>query len=184
MSRVLGHDLEPSVYVYLDDIIITSLSFDEHCRLIQIVAARLKAAQLTVNLNKSKFCQTKIRYLGYVLSEEGLSVDTSKILPVLDFPPPKTVKDVRRLLGLAGFYQKFVRNYSEITASITNLLKKDKKRFSWTEEAEAAFLKLKTALVSAPILANPNINQPFILETDSTDYAIGAVLVQEHGGQH
>lgn len=102
MAKVLGHDLELYVYVYLDDVIIISKSLEEHLR---CVAERLQRAGLTINLQKSKFCQTNIRYLGYVLSAEGLSTDVAKIQPVLDYPPPRTVKEVRRLLGLAGFYQ-------------------------------------------------------------------------------
>lgn len=183
MTHVLGHDLEPKVYVYLDDIIIMSNSLEEHLELIRIVADRLRLAGLTINLTKSKFCQTKITYLGYVLSEQGLSMDASKIQPILDYPSPKSIKDIRRLLGLAGFYQKFIRNYSEITTPITNLLKKDRKKFSWTEEAEAALGMLKTVLVTAPVLANPNFQIPFIIETDSSDLAIGAVLVQVQEGE-
>lgn len=182
MAKVIGYDLEPWVYVYLDDIIITSISFEHHLQLIQEVAKRLQQAGLTINLLKSKFCQRRIRYLGYVLSEEGLSVDASKIQPVLDYPIPKTIKDIRRLLGLAGFYQKFIRNYSEITTPITNLLKKNRKVFTWTEEANEALNKLKSALVTAPVLGNPNFSLPFIIETDSSDLAIGAVLVQMQNG--
>lgn len=182
MSRVLGHDLEPAVYVYLDDIIITSSSFDEHLRLIRVVAERLRNAGLTINVLKSRFCQRTIRYLGYVLSEKGLSVDASKIQPVLDYSTPKTVKDIRRLLGLAGFYQKFIRNYSEITTPISDLLKKNRKTFTWSEAADLALGKLKTALVTAPVLSNPDFSQPFIIETDSSDLAIGAVLVQIQSG--
>lgn len=182
MAHVIGHDLEPRVYVYLDDIIIMSNSFEEHLELIHKVAARLSHAGLTINLSKSHFCQKKITYLGYVLSEDGLTMDVSKIQPILDYPSPKSVKDIRRLLGLAGFYQKFINRYSEITTPISNLLRKDRRKFSWTEEAEKALDTLKTALVSAPVLANPDFRLPFIIETDSSDLAIGAVLVQmQHG---
>lgn len=183
MSKVLGHDLEPYVYVYLDDIIITSESFEEHVRLIRCVAERLTAAGLTINILKSKFCQTSIKYLGYVLSEDGLATDVAKIQPVLDYPAPRTVKDVRRLLGLAGFYQKFVCNYSEITTPITDLLKKGRKKFAWTQEADEALKKLKEALVSAPILANPDFSKAFIIETDSSDLAVGSVLTQIQDGE-
>ena len=182
MARVIGHDLEPWVYVYLDDTIIISNSLEEHLRLIRIVAERLTQAGLTINLAKSKFCQTKIKYLGYVLSEQGLSMDASKIQPILDYPTPKCVKDIRRLLGLGGFYQKFIAKYSEIVTPISNLLKKDRRKFSWTEEANIALEKLKSALVSGPVLANPDFSLPFVIETDSSDLAIGAVLVQMHGG--
>lgn len=183
MTRVLGHDLEPKVYVYLDDIIIVSNSFEEHLELIREVARRLRNAGLTINLQKSKFCQTKIRYLGYVLSEDGLSMDISKIQPVLEYPVPKTIKDIRRLLGLAGFYQKFIPNYSEVTTPISDLLKKNRKKFTWTEEADAALRKLKTLLVTAPVLSNPDFTKTFIIETDSSDLAIGAVLTQNVDGE-
>ncbi|XP_055590950.1 uncharacterized protein LOC129743032 [Uranotaenia lowii] len=183
MSIVLGHDLEPWVYVYLDDIIILSNSFDEHVRLIRVVAERLTRAGLTINLEKSKFCKTHIRYLGYVLSEGGLSMDVSKIQPILDYPAPKSVKEVRRLLGLAGFYQKFIAMYSEIATPITNTLKKHKKKFEWDKDADEALVRLKTALVTAPVLANPNFAERFIIESDSSDLAIGAVLVQIQNGE-
>lgn len=183
MVKVLGHDLEPFVYVYLDDIIITSESFEEHLRLIRCVGDRLKQAGLTINILKSKFCQTSIRYLGYVLSEKGLSMDITKIQPILDYPVPRTVKDIRRLLGLAGFYQKFIKNYSSITVPITDLLKKGREKLEWTNQADQALQKLKEALVSAPILANPDFTQPFIIETDSSDLAVGSVLVQVLRGE-
>lgn len=183
MTKVLGHDLEPFVYVYLDDIIITSLSFEHHCQLIKIVASRLQNAGLTINLQKSKFCQRKIQYLGYVLSDEGLSMDVSKIQPILDYAQPCSVKDVRRLLGLGAFYQKFIRNYSEIAAPISDLLKGKRKKFVWTPEANQAFERLKNALISAPVLANADFELMFIIETDSSDSAIGAVLTQELAGE-
>lgn len=183
MAKVLGHDLEPWVHVYLDDIIIVSNSLEEHLQLIREVARRLQNAGLTINLQKSKFCQTKIRYLGYVLSEDGLSMDISKIQPVLEYPVPKTIKDIRRLLGLAGFYQKFIPNYSEVTSPISDLLKKNRKKFTWTEEADAALTRLKTLLVAAPVLSNPDFSKTFIIETDSSDLAIGAVLTQSVDGE-
>lgn len=183
MTKVLGHDLEPFVHVYLDDIVIVSNSFDEHLRLISIVANRLRNANLTINILKSKFCQKRIKYLGYILSEDGLSVDSSKIQPVLDYPEPKNIKDIRRLLGLAGFYRRFIPNYSDKTAKISDLLKKGKQKFKWTKEANDSFLELKSALVSAPILANPDFSLPFTIETDSSDQAIGAVLIQNQNNE-
>ena len=128
------------------------------------------------------FCQRKIKYLGYIITEDGLSIDPEKIKAVLDYPIPKSVKDIRRLLGIAGFYQKFINQYSDITAPISDLLKKGKKVL-WTEDANCAFLKLKSALVTAPILANPDFEMPFIIETDSSDQAIGAVLTQIQKGE-
>lgn len=92
------------------------------------------------------------------------------------------MKDVRRLLGLAGFYQRFIQNYSRITVPITDLLKKSKKKFVWTEEAEEAFSELKSVLTSAPVLANPDFSRPFTIESDASDTAVGAALVQDYEG--
>lgn len=109
MVKVLGHDLEPYVHVYLDDIIITSDTLEDHLRLIKIVGERLAKAGLTINILKSKFCQTSIRYLGYVLSEAGLSMDVAKIQPILDYSAPRTVKEVRLFLD----WLVFTRNLSK-----------------------------------------------------------------------
>lgn len=114
MNKVLKFDLQPRVFVYLDDVIITSQTLEEHFMLLEIVANRLRAANLTISIEKSKFCQKSVRYLGYILSEAGISTDSSKIEAILNYQTPKNVKDIRRLLGLAGFYQRFIDGYSEI----------------------------------------------------------------------
>lgn len=183
MDRVIGFDLEPNVFVYLDDIVIATNTFEDHIRLLKIVAERLKAANLTISLDKSRFCRKQVSYLGYLLTEDGVSIDNSRISPILDYARPRSVKDIRRLLGLAGFYQRFIRNYSSIVAPISDLLKKTKSKFIWTEAAEKAFGDLKAALVSAPILSNPDFNCPFVIESDASDNAVGAALIQLQDGQ-
>lgn len=118
MNKVNKFDLQPRVFVYLNDIIITSETLEEHFVLFETVAHRLRQANLTISIGKSKFCQKSVRYLGYVLSEYGISTDNAKIEPILNYPIPKTIKNIRRLLGLAGFYQRFLANYSHIVALI------------------------------------------------------------------
>lgn len=113
-----------------------------------------------------------------MLTEKGLSIDSAKLEPILNYPRPKTIRDVRRLMGLMGFYQKFIPRYSHLTAPITDLLKKSKK-FKWSEEAEKALEELKSVLTSAPVLANPDYTRPFIIETDASQLAVGAALLQE-----
>lgn len=178
MNKVLGIDLEPFVYVYLDDIIITSNNLKEHFRLLRLVAERLKRANLTISLEKSKFCQKKISYLGYTLSEQGLAVDSVKIQPILDYTVPKTPKDVRRFVGMVSFYKQFIEHFSDLTAPITDLLRGTKGKICWTKEADEAFLKIKSVLTSPHVLANPDFKLPFIIESDASDGAVGAVLVQ------
>lgn len=182
MNRVLGFDLEPHVYVYLDDIIITSKSLAEHFRLLKTVAERLRDANLTISLEKSKFCQKQISYLGYTLSEKGLAIDSTKIQSILDYATPRTLKDVRRFIGMVSFYKQFVEKFSDLTAPITDLLKKGKGKMCWTQEAEEAFLKIKSVLTSSKVLANPDFMLPFTIESDASDVAVGAVLVQVQDG--
>lgn len=122
-------------------------------------------------------------YLGYLLTEHGVEIDGSRIQPILDYSRPKSVKDVRRLMGLAGFYQRFIKEYSAITTPITDLLKKGKKKFAWTEEAEKSLNKLKAVLTTAPVLANPDFSKQFTIESDASDNAVGAALVQEQNGE-
>lgn len=183
MDIVIGTDLQPQVWVYLDDIIIATKTLSQHFNLIEEVAKRLKQANLTISLSKSKFCRKSVRYLGYIVSEKGISIDMEKIRPILDYQAPKTVKDIRRLLGLANFYQKFIKNFSDITAPISDLLKKDKNKFSWTPEAQQSLELLKEALISPPILANPDFKTEFCIESDASDLAVGAVLTQIQNGQ-
>jgi transposase InsO family protein len=181
MDKVLGFDLEPRVFIYLDDIIVCSNSFEEHVQLLNEVARRLTVAGLTINVEKSKFCRKEVRYLGYILNAEGLRPDPEKIAAIVNYPAPKKVRDVRRLLGMASFYRRFISNFSEITTPISDLLKKGRK-FSWTEEAHRSFLELKSRLVEAPILCSPDFGLPFSVEVDSSDFGVGAILSQQVDG--
>lgn len=182
MNKALGFDLEPRVFVYLDDIVIATETLEEHLRLLRIVGERLRQAGLTISLEKSRFCRKQVMYLGYLLNEHGVAIDSSRIQPVLDYARPKTQEDIRRLMGLAGFYQRFVKDYSRVTAPITDLLTKENKKFIWNNEAESAFRELKSILTSAPILGNPDFSKIFTIESDASDRAIGAALVQEQDG--
>lgn len=183
MDKVIGFDLEPHVFVYLDDIVVATKTLAEHFRLLRIVANRLKQANLTISLDKSRFCRKQVNYLGYLLTNDGIAIDNSRIEPILNYARPKCVKDIRRLLGLGGFYQRFIQNYSKIVAPISDLLRKNQKKFVWTEKAEESFQELKTALVSAPILANPDFQLPFVIESDASDNAVGAALIQHIEGE-
>lgn len=179
MRIALGNDLEPWVSTYLDDVIIAAKTLEEHFRLLKLVSDRLRAACLTISITKSKFCQKKVNYVGYILCEEGICVDADKIAPILNYESPKNIKGVRRLLGMGAFYQRFIKAYSDMVAPISDTLKKNKGRFVWTEEAEWALRKLKEVLTSPPVLVNPNFSKEFIIETDSSDKAVGAVLMQK-----
>ncbi|XP_055590749.1 uncharacterized protein LOC129742837 [Uranotaenia lowii] len=175
-------DMEPKVFHYLDDIIVCSETFEEHIKLLEEVAKRLRAANLTISAEKSCFCRKEIKYLGYVLNQDGWMVDPEKTSCVVNFPIPTTRKEVQRFIGMCNWYRRFVADFSEIAAPLTELTKV-KHKFRWTVEAEEAFLRLKSALVSTPILAPPDYTKQFAIACDASDVAIGAVLTQETDGQ-
>lgn len=183
LDECIGTDLEPHVFVYIDDIIIVSDSFHQHIYLLNEIAKRLKRCGLTISPEKSKFCVKELRYLGYILDENGLKMDPDKINPILNLPSPKNIREVRRIIGMAGWYRRFIKNFSQVTAPITDLLTLGKKKFVWSPEAEEAFLKLKTALVSSPVLCSPDFDQVFTIQTDASDVGIGAVLTQGDGSE-
>lgn len=182
VDRVLGCDLEPNVFVYMDDIIIATKTLDHHFKLLHIVASRLTAAGLTISSEKSRFCMKQLAYLGHIIGGGKIAPNPEGIAPILDYPTPRCVKDLRRLLGMAGWYRRFISNFATVTAPLSDLLKKGK-AFKWTPEAEVAFGKLKDILVSAPVLANPDYEKPFVLQTDASDTGIGGVLVQGSGDE-
>lgn len=125
----------------------------------------------------------RLVFLGYVIDENGIQADPERIRPIVEFPQPKTVKDVRRLIGMASWYRRFINNFSTITAPISELIRKSKEKFVWSDEADEAFERLKIELVSAPILATPDFDQPFQIECDASDLGIGGVLTQSQNGE-
>lgn len=185
MDVVLGCDLEPFVFYYLDDVIICTDTFAEHLRITEIVANRLKSANLTINLEKSKFCCKELKYLGYLLTTKGLSIDPDKIHVIVNYPPPTSVTEVRRFLGMTGWYQRFIRNYSHTAAPLTELTKKRPGKFTMTTEGLESFNKLKHALTIAPVLVNPRFDLPFTIQCDASNLAVGGVLTQKwDDGEH
>jgi hypothetical protein len=119
--------------------------------------------------------------LGHVISERGIEVDKAKVETVEQLPPPTDVKSLRSFLGHAGFYRRFIKDFSNITKPLTHLLQKDV-AFDFDEKCLAAFRTLKSALVSAPIIQPPDWSQPFEIMCDASDYAVGAVLGQRKEG--
>lgn len=178
MHRVIPHELHERVFVYLDDLLITSATFDEHIELLKKVACLLTEAGLTINVEKSKFLLKQIKYLGYVVGDGCLKVDPEKVQAIKDFPQPTTVRHIRRFLGMTGWFNRFIPNYAIICAPMTDLLKK-KCKLQWNEKAELAFQQLKTALTSAPVLVNPDFSKTFFIQCDACTTGIGGVLFQK-----
>jgi hypothetical protein len=134
--------------------------------------------QWRVNPSKCSFALQEITYLGYVINAKRVSTSPEKIVAVRQWPVTSSVKELRSFLGLAGYYRKFVENFGLIAKPLTDLLKKHV-LFVWTSDHDPTFVKLKHALVNAPVLALPNFNKSFLIEIDASDKGVGAVLMQE-----
>jgi len=182
MDNVLSGIIGIKCLVYLDDIIIYGKNLIDHNNKLIDVFERLRIHNLKIQPDKCEFVKRECLYLGHVISETGIRPDPKKIQAVLDFPEPKNVKQIKSFLGLSGYYRKFIENYSSIARPITNLLKKDVK-FNWSEECEKAFGKLKHALCTEPVLQYPDFTKEFILTTDASGKALGAILSQGEIGK-
>ena len=166
-------------YIEHDTLSVIADNFNSHITLLRTVFDRLKYVGLKYRLSKSQFFQTKITYLGHVISEDGITVAPHNVEKIKNFPPPKNQTEVRRLLGLFGFYRSFVKAYSQIVSPMTKLLSSDLPRFHWGLDSQAAMEKLQSIITSAPVLIFPDFSALFTLTTDASGIAIGAVLSQE-----
>lgn len=177
LDRLIGPECEPYAFAYLDDIIIVTQTFDEHLQRLEQILKRITDAGLTINPEKCEFGCAQVKYLGYIVDRHGLHIDPDKTQPIENYPNPKTIKQLRRLIGMASWYRRFIPNFAHITEPLTRLLKKDQK-WHWGEEQENAMNTIKHALTSPPTLACPDYTQTFTLQTDASGTGIGAVLTQ------
>ncbi|WVZ63799.1 hypothetical protein U9M48_013404 [Paspalum notatum var. saurae] len=178
MNEVLRPFIGLFVVVYFDDILIYSKTMDEHLDHLSAVFYALRTAHLFANMEKCIFCTQRVSFLGYVVTPRGIEVDSSKIAAIQEWPTPTTVTQIRSFLGLAGFYRRFVRDFSSIAAPLHELTKKDVP-FAWRDSQEVAFSTLKDKLTHAPLLQLPDFNKVFELECDASGIGLGAVLLQE-----
>lgn len=169
-------------YIYLDDCIVYSHDLETHIQKLEAVFSKLREANLKLQPDKCEFLRREVAYLGHVITDNGVSPNPDKVKAISQFPTLKTPKDVKSFLGLTGYYRRFIENFSHITKPLTSLLKKDVS-FHWSHEQEQAFNTLKQKLISAPLLQYPDFSQPFIVTTDSSNYAVGAVLSQGEIGK-
>ncbi|RLN25665.1 uncharacterized protein C2845_PM07G31520 [Panicum miliaceum] len=177
MNEVLKPFLRKFVLVFLDDILIFSPSLQAHEEHVQQVFEVLRNHKFFLKPSKCSFAQHSLEYLGHIISRDGVATDPAKTKAMLQWPRPASITEVRGFLGLTGYYRKFVRNYGVLAKPLTQLLQK--RQFQWTDQAEHAFLTLKSAMMTTPVLALPDFKEPFVIETDACDGGIGAVLMQK-----
>ena len=162
---------------YLDDIIAFGETIEECIDRLAIVFGRLKAAGLKLKPKKCFLFKREILYLGHVVSYKGVSCDPEKVEAVARWTPPRTVRQVRTFVGTVGYYKRFIKDYAEICRPLYHLTKPSVK-FEWSSECEEAFQTLKDRLLSAPIMSYPREEGQYVLDTDASGFAIGAVLSQ------
>jgi hypothetical protein len=176
MNSVFMPELDKFVVVFIDDILIFSKNEEEHAEHLRIVLQRLREHKLYAKFSKCDFWLKEVQFLGHIISDKGISVDPSKIQDVLDWQAPTSVPEIRSFLGLAGYYRRFVPEFSKIARPMTELLKKGV-RFSWGNNCEQAFQTLRRLLTSAPVLAQPDITRPFDVYCDASGMSFGRILI-------
>ena len=182
MERVL-HGLHwKSVLLYLDDIIVIGKTFEQQCLHLEEVLSRLRAAGLKLKPSKCHIFQQKVKYLGHVVSDAGVSTDPDKIAAVQEWPVPENLTELQSFLGFVGYYRRFVDNFACKARPLTKLTGKNT-RFQWSEECQKAFDFLRQSLMTAPVLSYPNPQLEYILDTDASLNGVGAVLSQIQKGE-
>ncbi|GJV14974.1 putative nucleotidyltransferase, ribonuclease H [Tanacetum coccineum] len=177
MNRVCRPYLDKFVIVFIDDILIYSKTREEHVEHLRLVLGLLKKEKLYAKFSKCEFWLREVQFLGHVINGNGIHVDPSKIEVVKNWKAPRTPTEVRSFLGLAGYYRRFIENFSKIAKSLTILTQKCK-TFDWGKEQELAFQTLKDKLCNAPVLALPDGPEDFMVYCDASGIGLGCVLMQ------
>lgn len=177
LDRIISPELEPRAFVYLDDIVVLGTTLKEHVETLTEVLRRLQEAKLRVNPDKCQILQKEIKYLGHVVNQLGIHTDPEKVRAIAEIKAPRDVKEMRRFLGMTSWYRRFIPSFATTTQALTKLLKK-KQNWVWGSDQIQAFEKLKEQLTTAPILAPPDFEKPFTLQTDASNEGLGVVLTQ------
>ena len=181
MNSLLSDMIDKFVLVYLDDICIFSKNMEDHKKHVQMVLDRFAQEKLVVNKKKCHIAKNKLSFLGFEVSKNGISPSPTKVAAVQNWPKPTNVQEVRQFIGLSQHYRRFIPGFSSIAAPLTELTSgtgAKKRAVVWNPQCETSFNKIKQLLTSAPVLQMPDLSKPFVIETDSSDYGVGAVLLQ------
>ena len=179
MNRVFRPYLDRFVIVFIDDILVYSKTEEEHEEHLGLALQTLREHHLYAKLSKCDFWIREVSFLGHVISERGVEVDQKKVEAVMQWPRPTSVTEIRSFLGLAGYYRRFVQNFSRLAAPLTKLTQK-KVKFQWDEECQKSFEELKKKLTSADVLVVPSGSDGFAVYCDASRVGLGCVLMQ-HG---
>jgi hypothetical protein len=178
MNKVFMEYLDKVVVVFIDDILIFSKTDEEHKKHLRLVLEKLRSNQLYAKFSKCEFWLTEVTFLRYVIFAGGVSIDPGKVKDVLNWMPPMSTSEIQSFLGLAGYYRRFIKDFSKIAKLMTKLLEKDK-AFEWTVECQASFEELRKHLTSAPVLDLLDLTKKFDIYCDASRRGLVCVLMQE-----
>ncbi|KAG5866198.1 hypothetical protein JTB14_031868 [Gonioctena quinquepunctata] len=178
IDSVLGHDLEPHVFVYLDDVVVCTQTFEDHLRVPMrcLIGSERPTSRLVSR--SANLENPTMRYLAYVVDAMVFS-GSGQVKAMLELPRPTNISEVRRVVGTFSWYRRFIQDFYSVIAPITGLLRKGS-RFEWSRDCAVSFQQIKECLVAAPILSCPDYSMPFVVQTDASGFGIGAVLTQPH----
>jgi len=196
MEQILGDMHTQICFIYLDDVIIFAPTYEEHLRRLGLVLSRLQESGIKLSAKKCEFFQTKVKYVGHIVSEVGIEPDPSKIEKVKNWKTPLTPEEVRQFLGFVGYFRRFIKDFARIAKPLNALMPSpiqnkrcktkrkpsEKRPWVWGKKEENAFEELKQRLMSPPILGYPNFDLPFELHVDASLLGLGAILYQDQGG--
>jgi len=181
MDEIIKPEYRSFIETYIDDLITHSNTFDEHIHHLDVQLTLLGQHNLTVKLSKCKFAQKEVKFLGHIISKDMLKMNPESVATILKWQRPKDntnrVKAIRGFLGMVGWYRKFIPDFSDKAVPLFNLTRKDVK-WEWTDQCEKAFIYLRDSITRNPVLLVPDPTKGYILHTDASDKALGAVLMQ------
>ena len=178
MNNIFGHRIGKYIVVYMDDILIFSKTREEHLQHLREVFQILKDKKFHIKLKKCDFMKKEVKFLGHVVGKNGIAVDPDKIEVIKKWQRPKDKTEIRSLLGFGNYFRRFIYRYSEMVLPLTEMTQ-HKTPTIWDEKAEEAFQNLKNAIINAPVLKHPELDKPFKVVCDASNFASGAILMQD-----
>jgi hypothetical protein len=177
MNIFFQEEMDNFIIIYIDDILVYSKTAEEHARHIEVVLQKLRDNKLYANGEKNDFAQNEIEFLGHVVTNDGIKLDMKKVKAIQEWKRPSTQKWLRSFLGLANYYRRFIRDFSKVARSLSDLLKKGVSQ-EWAEPCHQAFWEIKSKLSSPHVVKFPEFDKPFEVHKDVNDFAIGKMLMQ------
>jgi hypothetical protein len=177
MNQLFQPYLREFVLVFFDDILIYSKTWKEHMKHLEHVISLLEKNNFYAKILKCSFGKKEVEYLGHIISQKGVKVDPSKIKEITEWPKPNNISKLSGFLILIGYYRRFIKNYTQLTTPLSNLLKK--KSFRWDNNAKEYFKTLKRFMSSTHVLTTPDFAKSFIIECDKSRFGLGVVLRQD-----